>query len=47
MCAIREFETDQKLKLSGRISGPMMSRLLRLQSEPKARREAVAKATKH
>lgn len=45
--AIREFETDQKLKLSGRISGPMMSRLLRLQSEPKARREAVAKATKH
>jgi len=45
--AIREFETDQKLKISGRISGPMESRLLRLQSEPKARREAVAKATKH
>ncbi len=45
--AIREFETDQKLKVSGRISGPMMSRLLRLQSEPKARREAVAKASKH
>ncbi len=45
--AIREFETDQKLKVSGRISGPMESRLLRLQSEPKARREAVAKATKH
>lgn len=45
--AVREFETDQKLKVSGRISGPMMSRLLRLQSEPKARREAVAKASKH
>jgi peptidoglycan hydrolase-like protein with peptidoglycan-binding domain len=44
--AIREFETDQKLKVSGRISGPMESRLLRLQSEPKARREAVAKASK-
>ncbi len=44
--AVREFETDQKLKVSGRISGPMESRLLRLQSEPKARREAVAKATK-
>jgi peptidoglycan hydrolase-like protein with peptidoglycan-binding domain len=44
--AIREFETDQKLKVSGRISGPAESRLLRLQSEPKARREAVAKATK-
>ena len=45
--AIREFETDQKLKVSGRISGPMESRLLRLQSEPKARSEAIAKATKH
>lgn len=45
--AVREFETDQKLKVSGRISAPMMSRLLRLQSEPKARREAVAKASKH
>jgi peptidoglycan hydrolase-like protein with peptidoglycan-binding domain len=44
--AVREFETDQKLKISGRISGPMESRLLRLQSEPKARREAVAKASK-
>jgi peptidoglycan hydrolase-like protein with peptidoglycan-binding domain len=44
--AIREFETDQKLKVSGRISGPMVSRLTRLQSEPKARREAVAKASK-
>ena len=44
--AIREFETDQKLKVSGRISGPMESRLLRLQSEPKARREAIAKASK-
>jgi peptidoglycan hydrolase-like protein with peptidoglycan-binding domain len=45
--AIREFETDQKLKVSGRISGPMESRLLRLQSEPRARSEAIARATKH
>ena len=45
--AIREFETDQKLKISGRISGPLMSRLIRLQGEPKARREAIAKAAKH
>jgi peptidoglycan hydrolase-like protein with peptidoglycan-binding domain len=45
--AIREFETDQKLKLSGRISGPMMSRLIRLQGEPRARRDAIAKASKH
>lgn len=28
--AISEFETDQKLKVSGRISGPLESRLLRL-----------------
>ncbi|HML30198.1 MAG TPA: peptidoglycan-binding domain-containing protein [Hyphomicrobium sp.] len=44
--AVREFETDQKLKVTGRISGPMVSRLLRLKSEPKARREAIAKASK-
>jgi peptidoglycan hydrolase-like protein with peptidoglycan-binding domain len=44
--AISEFETDQKLKVTGRISGPMESRLLRLKSEPKARRDAVAKASK-
>ena len=31
--AIREFELDQKLAESGRISGPMMSRLLRLQGQ--------------
>ncbi|MFT3731023.1 MAG: peptidoglycan-binding domain-containing protein [Hyphomicrobium sp.] len=43
--AIREFETDQKLKISGRISAPMVSRLLRLKSEPKARRAAIAKAS--
>lgn len=36
---IRQFEKDQKLTESGRISGPMMSRLLRLQSEAKAQRE--------
>jgi peptidoglycan hydrolase-like protein with peptidoglycan-binding domain len=45
--AIREFETDQKLKVTGRISGPLESRLLRLKSEPNARRDAVAKASKH
>jgi peptidoglycan hydrolase-like protein with peptidoglycan-binding domain len=45
--AIREFETDQKLPLSGRISGPMMSRLIHLQGQPKARRPAVASATPH
>jgi peptidoglycan hydrolase-like protein with peptidoglycan-binding domain len=43
--AIREFEVDQKLKASGRISGPMMSRLIRLQGEGKTRRNAVAGAT--
>ena len=42
--AIREFETDQKLKATGRISGPMMSRLIRLQGQPKARRAAAARA---
>ena len=42
--AIREFEVDQKLKTSGRISGPMMSRLIRLQGEGKTRRNAVAGA---
>jgi peptidoglycan hydrolase-like protein with peptidoglycan-binding domain len=44
--AVREFEVDQKLKASGRISAPMMSRLMRVQGEPKARRDVVAKATK-
>ena len=42
--AIREFEVDQKLKASGRISGPMMSRLIRLQADAKARRESVRRA---
>ncbi|MBN9247083.1 peptidoglycan-binding domain-containing protein [Hyphomicrobium sp.] len=45
--AVREFETDQKLKVTGRISGPLVSRITRLQGEPKARREAIAKAAKH
>ncbi|MFN0218068.1 MAG: peptidoglycan-binding protein [Hyphomicrobium sp.] len=31
--AIREFETDQRLAETGRISGPLMSRLLRLQGQ--------------
>ncbi len=31
--AIREFELDQKLAETGRISGPLMSRLLRLQGQ--------------
>jgi peptidoglycan hydrolase-like protein with peptidoglycan-binding domain len=31
--AIREFEVDQKLPESGRISGPLVSRLLRLQGQ--------------
>lgn len=44
--AIREFETDQKLKLTGRISAPMVSRLIRVQGEAKARREVVAKTAK-
>jgi peptidoglycan hydrolase-like protein with peptidoglycan-binding domain len=44
--AVREFETDQKLKVTGRLSGPMESRLLRLKSEPTARRDAIAKASK-
>jgi peptidoglycan hydrolase-like protein with peptidoglycan-binding domain len=42
--AIREFETDQKLKGTGRISGPMMSRLIHLQGQPKARRAAAARS---
>ncbi|MBA2124692.1 peptidoglycan-binding protein [Hyphomicrobium methylovorum] len=37
--AIREFEADQKLKISGRISGPMMSRVIRLQAQGKAQRK--------
>lgn len=32
--AIREFEIDQKLPESGRISGPLVSRLTRLQAQP-------------
>jgi len=42
--AIREFEADQKLKATGRISGPMMSRLIHLQGQPKARRAVAARA---
>lgn len=32
--AIREFELDQKLPETGRISGPLVSRLTRLQAQP-------------
>lgn len=39
--AIREFETEQKLKSSGRISGPVMSRLIRLQGQAKQHRAAA------
>ena len=35
--AIREFEVDQKLPESGRISAPMVGRLIRLQGEAKAK----------
>jgi peptidoglycan hydrolase-like protein with peptidoglycan-binding domain len=42
--AIREFETEQKLKTSGRISGPMMSRLIRLQGQAKAHRAAPSRS---
>jgi peptidoglycan hydrolase-like protein with peptidoglycan-binding domain len=42
--AIREFEAEQKLKPSGRISGPVMSRLIRLQGQAKAHRAAPARA---
>ena len=34
--AVREFETDQNLKLSGRISGPLVARLTRLTSTGRA-----------
>lgn len=34
--AIREFETDQNLKLTGRISGPLVARLTRLTSAGRA-----------
>jgi peptidoglycan hydrolase-like protein with peptidoglycan-binding domain len=43
--AIREFESDQKLTKSGRISGPLMSRLIRLQNGSKAQRNGVARTT--
>lgn len=43
--AVREFEKDQKLKESGRISGPIMSRLIRLQNGSKTRRNNVARTT--
>lgn len=41
--AIRDFETAQKLKSSGRISGPMMSRLIRLQGQAKTHRAAATR----
>ena len=43
--AIREFEKDQKLTESGRISGPVVSRLIRLQNGAKTRRNSVARTT--
>ena len=44
--AIREFELDQKLPESGRVSGPLLSRLLRLQGQitPPAAVKAVPRA---
>ena len=45
--AIREFEADQKLKPSGHISAPMVSRLIRLQGQAKGRREAMARPMGH
>lgn len=45
--AIREFEADQKLKPSGRISAPMVSRLIRLQGQAKGRREVLARPMGH
>lgn len=41
--AVRKFEGDQKLSESGRISAPMMSRLIRLQSATKAKRDLGSK----
>lgn len=43
--AIREFEVDQKLAESGRISGPLVSRLIRAQAEAKARRGGGVKTS--
>lgn len=43
--AIREFESDQKLGETGRISGPMMSRLLRLQGGAAAKDQMAKAAT--
>ncbi len=45
--AIREFEADQKLSESGRISAPMVSRLMRLQGDGKARAEPAKHTAKH
>lgn len=41
--ALRSFETDQKLKPTGRISGPVMSRLIRLQGQAKPHKQAAAR----
>lgn len=40
--SIREFEIEQKLKPSGRISGPVMSRLIRMQGQAKTAHRAAA-----
>ena len=42
--AIREFELDQKLPESGRISGPLVSRLIRLQGQGGAPAHAKTKS---
>lgn len=41
--AIRKFEADQKLSETGRISAPMVGRMIRLQPVAKARRDTVAR----
>jgi peptidoglycan hydrolase-like protein with peptidoglycan-binding domain len=45
--AIREFEADQKLSASGRISAPMVGRLIRLQGDGKARAQPAARTATH
>ena len=42
--SIRDFEGEQKLKASGRISGPMMGRLIRLQGQAKLRQAAPSRS---
>jgi peptidoglycan hydrolase-like protein with peptidoglycan-binding domain len=42
--AIRTFEMTQRLKQTGRLSGPVMSRLIRMQGQAKPHRQAAAHA---